>query len=116
MTQFSDLNEERIPETGYRRADFEWADKITRLCDNAAFYFCFEGEWERKAAVCPKVGSDEAVEIEYCVEENGRLSITPWPFSVPIIMGNILGFQADRYPEQLNPIVVPFHIYEQKRS
>jgi hypothetical protein len=111
MAEFDEVVATRLPETEHSRAKFDWADKITQLCDNVAFHFSFEVERELVANVCARVGGEAETAVSYHILPNGQILMDPWPFAVPSIPGSILGFHADGYPERLQPIVVPFHMY-----
>ncbi|MCB8943704.1 MAG: DUF3891 family protein [Ardenticatenaceae bacterium] len=108
MAEFDKLVAARLPETGHSRAEFEWADRITRVCDNVAFYFSFEAAVERTTTVGARVGEETAVTCR--IQPQGQIFIDPWPFATPFISGMILGYQAEGYPEQLQPVVVPFQV------
>jgi hypothetical protein len=51
----------------------------------------------------------EPVAVVYTVDGHGGISLEPWPLDLPSVSGIILGFEAERYPDQLEPVVVPFH-------
>lgn len=110
MSQIDAYVEARLPDTRYTRAEFEWADRITRLCDNVAFHFSFEAETEQVSRVCARVSEWEETGIVYHIQANGRVLIGPWPFNVPFIAGILLGFQAEGYPGELRPIAISFRI------
>ncbi|MEZ4657972.1 MAG: DUF3891 family protein [Caldilineaceae bacterium] len=93
----------RLPESGFTRAEFEWADRITRFCDQVAFDFCFEQPVQRSLPICPRVDSPETVEVTYAICENGAIEVAPWPFTIPSLAGVIIGYQIDGYPEELTP-------------
>jgi hypothetical protein len=90
--------------------EFDWADKITRFCDNVAFHFSFEVERELSANVGMRVNDKRETAVTYHIQPHGQIIIDPWPFAVPTISGMILGYQAEGYPDVLLPVVVPFQI------
>jgi hypothetical protein len=108
MAEFDEVVKARLPETGHSRAEFEWADKITRLCDNVAFHFSFEIEQELTAKVCARAGDEEETAVSYHVQSPGQIIIDPWPFTIPAISGMIIGYEEEGYPDVLKPVVVPF--------
>ena len=110
MAEFDEVVKARLPETGHSRAEFEWADKITRLCDNVAFHFSFEIEQELTAKVCQRVGDEEETAVAYHVQSPGQIIVDPWPFAIPAFSGTIIGYQAEGYPDLLEPVVVPFAV------
>ena len=93
----------RLPESGFTRADFEWADRITRFCDQVAFDFCFEQPVQRSLPICPRRGSTETVEMSYAIGENGEIEVTPWPFGIPTFSGAIISYERAGYPDELTP-------------
>jgi len=110
MAQIDHYVTDRLPETGHTRAAFDWVDTITRFCDNVAFYFSFEIPYEQEMLVGNRVVGEQKTPITYQIKPNGEVVIDPWPFAVPFLSGIMLGYQADGYPERLNPLVVPFQI------
>jgi hypothetical protein len=101
----------RLPETGHSREQFDWADKITRFCDNIAFDFSFERGVERSYQLYARVDSDVSATVSYQLTGGGDIKVAPWPFSIPSISGIVIGFQRDGYPEELRPEVLPFRLY-----
>ena len=83
------------------------ADRITDLCDRIAFDFCVEEATSGRVAVAPARGTDP-VAVVYTVDGYGEITLAPWPFGLPRLSGIMLGFRAERYPDQLEPVVVPF--------
>jgi len=81
-----------------------------RLCDNVAFHFSFEIEQELTAKVCQRVGDEEETAVAYHVQSPGQIIIDPWPFAIPAFSGMIIGYQAEGYPDLLEPVVVPFEV------
>jgi hypothetical protein len=110
MAEFDEVVQARLPETGHSRVEFDWADKITRFCDNVAFHFSFEVERELSANVGMRVNDKRETAVTYHIQPHGQIIIDPWPFAVPTISGMILGYQAEGYPDVLLPVVVPFQI------
>jgi len=60
-------------------AEARAADRLTEICDTAAFTFCFD--------------------------EPERLPLDPWPLAVPFLRCVVGGFEANGYPNRLEPIV-----------
>jgi hypothetical protein len=91
----------RLPEllaaAGVRTEDALVADAITDLCDRIAFDFCFEE---------PTSGSGAGVEYE--IDDAGTIRLVPWPLGVPWLAGVIVGFEADGYPQRLEPVAQVF--------
>jgi hypothetical protein len=102
---------ERLPQTGFSRQQFEWADKITRFCDQLAFDFSFEEPKEGTQSIFAKVNTTKETPISYKIKPGGNVEIDPWPFSVNAFSGIIIGYQQSGYPEKLTPEVVHFQVH-----
>jgi hypothetical protein len=111
IEQIDHLVADRLPETGRTRAAFEWADKITRFCDNVAFDFSFEAPVNRRYPLSPRVGSDSETAVSYQLGQEGDVLVDPWPFSTPVIAGHLIGFRRDGYPDLLRPVLVPYRLH-----
>jgi len=94
---------------GVRESDAADADRITDLCDRAAFGFCFEEPGGGSVAVMPAPGV-AAVEISYRLDGDGSIALTPWPLGVPELSGIIFAYRTEGYPEVLDPVVVPYRV------
>jgi hypothetical protein len=110
MEQIDEYVTGRLPETDYTRKVFNWVDTITRFCDNVAFHFSFEVPYEQEMLVGNRVVGEQKTAITYQIKPDGEVVVDPWPFAVRSLSGIILGYQADGYPERLNPLVVPFRV------
>jgi hypothetical protein len=102
---------ERVPQTPFSRQQFEWADKITRFCDQLAFDFSFETPMEATYSVYTKVNTNQETSVSYKIKPGGQIEVTPWPFSVNTFSGIMIGYQQADYPETLTPEVVHFHVH-----
>ncbi|MFK7800652.1 MAG: DUF3891 family protein [Anaerolineae bacterium] len=103
-----------VAQTKYSRAQFEWADRITRFCDSLAFDFSYERPTKDSTPVLAKISDSETTQLSYEIKPGGLIGIAPWPFSVPSFSGMITGYQLDGYPETLKPQVIPYQISPQK--
>ncbi|MEM6530130.1 MAG: DUF3891 family protein [Chloroflexota bacterium] len=108
---FLQLADERIAhniaQTAHTREDFVQADRVTELCDNISFKFCFE----EPAQFTGNVGPNEKLQpIHAQVEPQGVIHLNPWPLRVAEVRGFILGYQAAGYPDHLQPILVEYKI------
>jgi uncharacterized protein DUF3891 len=92
---------------GVGESDAAEADRITDLCDRIAFDFCVEEPTSGRVAVAPARGA-EPIAVAYTVDGHGEITLEPWPLGLPRVSGIILGFRAERYPDELEPVVVPF--------
>ena len=84
---------------GVSEADGKAGDAITNLCDSIAFDFCFEE---------PESGT--AAGITFRVDGLGGVESTRGRSSVPRLVGLVTAYEADGYPERLEPVIVPFEI------
>lgn len=100
---------ERLPRTGFSREQFEWADRITKFCDDLAFDFSFEMPLEETSSICPGVSSSKETPLTYVIRTHGEIGIAPWPFSLPSFSGMIIGYERAGYPDQLRPKILPYH-------
>lgn len=88
-----------LPLAGVTREQADAADAITNVCDVISFEFCFESESER-----------EVRGFRLALDGLGSVSVDPWPFRVPELVGLVTAYEADGYPERLVPVVVPFRV------
>jgi hypothetical protein len=94
----------RLPETGCERAVFEWADRITRFCDIVAYDFFRRQHIDRPIPVCARVGSMAETPLEFTVGIGRRISVDPWPFSMPSFTGVLTAYERSVYPDELRPV------------
>ena len=94
---------------GIEESDAAEADRITDLCDRIAFDFCVEEPAAGRVDVAPSRGA-EPVAVDYTVTGAGEITLAPWPLGPPSLGGIILGFSAAGYPDELEPVVVPFDV------
>jgi hypothetical protein len=73
------------------------ADGLTELCDSIAFAFCFE-----------EAADGNAGGTSFVYDGASRITLDPWPLTVPSLRGVVQGFAADGYPDRLEPIVSLF--------
>jgi Protein of unknown function (DUF3891) len=84
---------------GVSEADAQAADVITNFCDSVAFDFCLE-----------QPDSGRVGGIEYAVDGEGGVKLSPWPLGVQRVDGVLLGYEAEGYPKRLEPVVQLFRI------
>lgn len=94
---------------GLALAAFQRIDRITNFVDRIAFDFSFEAPASGKVAVHPGNDSDQMVELHYSID-GAAIRVHPWPFAVTGYAGFILGYQADGYPQRLEPLIVPYQV------
>ena len=90
------------------RDDFERADRIMDFCDSLAFDFSFEMPTRRAIEVYADPNAATPVKLEYYIKANGVIELEPWPLSVPEYSGNIVGYEAQGYPDNPVPTIMPF--------
>jgi len=101
--------EAALAHTGYSRAAHETADRITDLCDSIAFHFCFESA--RRGAVeveCVATSATPSTTrpLDWTLDEHGRVTLEPWPLSVPRLDTDVIAFEATGFPATLVPLTV----------
>lgn len=101
----------QIEQTGLPAELFARIDRVTRLCDNISFHFCFEAPVENSVRVYPRYNCDEEVEVHYRVAD-GVIEVDPWPFSVRSFTGYLVGYQLDGYPQTLEPMIVHYTVQQ----
>ena len=102
--------ERTLARTHYSLAEFEWVDRITRLCDSVAYVFSFEQALNMSLPVSSHVDSEATVIIEIAIDGQGSVQMSPWTFSVESIQGYILGYELEGYPERREAVYIPFSI------
>ncbi len=110
--EFSKAIEEHLEEHNLSKDLFDRIDRITDLCDSLSFSLCFDVPASGKISIFPRNGKDTQVTVKYHVEE-GLIRVDPWPFSVDSHKGYLLAYQADGYPDTLDPVILT---YELKRK
>jgi hypothetical protein len=86
---------------------FERMDRITDLCDSLSFSLCFDVPASGEISIFPLNNDDKEVAVKYKVED-GVISASPWPFSVDSYQGYLVAYKSDGYPDQLDPVILPF--------
>jgi hypothetical protein len=84
---------------------FAHIDRITRLCDDIAFAFCFEAPTEGTVKVLAAFDRAKEIEVHYTVA-GGTITADPWPFSVQEHQGYLLGYKLPAYPAALDPVLL----------
>lgn len=96
-------------EQGLDRALLARIDRITLLCDDIAFAFCFEAPAQGSVRVYPHNDAADEVDVSYHVED-GKIRVAPWPFAVESHRGYLVGYQLKGYPEVLEPVMVTYEL------
>ena len=108
--------EKDLSKTNVPKEDFLWIDRLVDVCDRISFEFCFESPVTTKKSVYKKLEDKEQVDIEYKIEPNGVIKVSPWPFSKTEITGYIQGYKSKAYPSKLEPVNVPFRLISDKNK
>lgn len=98
-----------VIEHGLDRTLLARIDRITRLCDDIAFAFCFEAPVQGTGRIYPHNDVDDEVEVSYDVAD-GKIRVTPWPFAVDSHRGYLVGYRFEGYPEVLDPVLVTYEL------
>lgn len=98
-----------VREHGLDYALFERIDRITNLCDQVAFDFCFEAPASGKVQIFPKNDYDKQVEVSYTID-GSIITLDPWPLSGEHHTGYLVGYQLEGYPERLEPVLLPYQL------
>ncbi len=96
-------------EHGLDRGLLSRIDRITQLCDDISFAFCFEAPAQGAVRIYPRNDADDEVEVRYHVE-GGKIRVTPWPFAVDRQRGYLVGYRLEGYPELLDPVMVTYEL------
>ena len=105
--EFTAALDEHLEAHNLSKELFDRIDRITNLCDSLSFSLCFDVPASGEISIFPRNGEDKEVAVKYHVE-GGVISADPWPFSVDSYEGYLLAYQSDGYPEQLDPVILPF--------
>lgn len=110
-TEFSIALEEQLKQHNLPKELFDRLDRITELCDRMSFAFCMEEPINREISIFPRNGEDQEVTIKFQVQD-GQLRASPWPFSVNSYEGYLVAYHLEGYPEQLDPVILPYLLKE----
>ena len=111
LRQMADnMIDEVVAQLDMQRAVFEWADTVTHFCDTVAFHFGFDEPKERSMEICHKTASAERIPVQYWLKEGGIIQVKPWVFSVDRLSGFVMGYEADGYPDRLEPVLLPYSV------
>ena len=105
--EFSAALDEHLKAHNLSKELFDRIDRITDLCDSLSFSFCFDVPASGEISVFARNAEDTETTVKYHVED-GVLSADPWPFSVDRYEGYLVAYKTDGYPEQLDPVILPY--------
>ena len=105
--------DERLSEIDHTPKQFKWIDRVTNFCDMISFDFCFDNLTERTLQLPTKVESEETIPVTYSIQSEGIITVSPWPFAIEDYSGFILGYRGEGFPDDLQPMIVPFEVIQQ---
>lgn len=105
--EFSQVIEAQLRQHHLSQQVFDRIDRITNLTDRISFDFCMDVPDSGEVSIYPRNEENDEVVVRYYVEE-GVIHVTPWPFSIDEHKGYLVAYQADGYPERLDPVILPF--------
>ena len=105
--EFSQAIDRYLDQHHLSKTLFDRIDRITDLLDRLSFEFCFDAPASGSISIFPRIDEDTEVDVQYHVED-GEINVTPWPFSVDEHRGYLVAYQMDGYPEQLDPVILPY--------
>ena len=105
--EFSQAIDEHLDQHSLSKTLFDRMDRITDLLDRLSFEFCFDAPASGSISIFPRNGEDTEIIVQYHVED-GEINVSPWPFSVDEHKGYLVAYQMDGYPQQLDPVILPY--------
>jgi hypothetical protein len=108
-TDFSLEIERQLKQHDLPKSMFDRMDRITDLLDRLSFEFCFDVPASGHINIFPRNGEDTEVTVQYHLKD-GEINVDPWPFSVDKHEGYLVAYQADGYPERLDPVILPYQL------
>ena len=107
--EFSQAIDEHLNRYNLSKTLFDCLDRITDLLDQLSFEFCFDAPASGSISIFPRNGEKIEINVQYHVQD-GEINVTPWPFSVDEHQGYLVAYQMDGYPEQLDPVILPYKL------
>lgn len=106
-TDFNKSIDNQLKKHNLSQTLFDRMDRITDLLDRLSYELCFDVPASGSISLFPRNSEDEEVIIEYHVE-NGKITVSPWTFSVDEHQGYLVAYYLDGYPERLDPFILPY--------
>jgi len=104
--------ETKLTQSKFTKADFDWTNKITHLCDRIAFNFSMGKMKEPSIGICSRVGSNDAVAVVHDVDVE-TITLHPWPFSVKSFKGFVIAYESKDYPHSLSPVLMEYEVKQE---
>jgi hypothetical protein len=109
LAEMEHVIDRQVEQNALSRTEFDRIDRLTDFCDSVSFDFCFEQPGQGAVTVFPKNDSEGSLSVRYIIEA-GKIQIDPWPFSVESYTGYLVGYDRNRYPNLLEPVIVPYRL------
>lgn len=106
---FTQAIDEQLDKHHLSKSLFDRIDRITDLCDQISFRFCFDVPAAGDVSIYPHNDTEREVPVHFQVED-GVIHVDPWPFSVDQYAGYLVSYYAEGYPERLDPFILPFRL------
>ncbi len=103
------IMEDEMAQHGLSAELFKQVDRMTNLCDQVSFDFCFEEPTEGEVDVFSRYSPPEHQTVRYRIAES-EITLDPWPLQVDEHNGYLVGYQREDYPDQSEAIIVPYHL------
>jgi len=107
--EFDQALESHLKENNLSKSLFDRIDRITDLCDQISFRFCYDVPFSGEVLVFPSNGDDREVAVKIDIND-GRIHLDPWPFSVDSHEGYLVAYHEDGYPEKLDPFILTYRL------
>jgi hypothetical protein len=107
--EFSRSIDKQLKQHDLSKTLFDRMDRITDLCDQISFSFCFDVPALGEVSIFSRNHEDSEVQVQYHVE-GGMIHVSPWPFSVDSHQGYLVAYYLDGYPERLDPFILPYQL------
>lgn len=104
----------KLTKSNFSREDFEWANRITHLCDRLSFNFCQGEVAEAAVDVYSQRESLQKVSISNWLVGTDTIVVDPWPFAKDEIHFVVIAYLAEKYPQTLLPHLIHVQILPNK--
>lgn len=101
--------EDLIHASGISPLEFDMADTIIDLLDAISFDFSTGEPSDDSVELIKNLSSDDREDISYKII-GGEITLSSWPFDCNEIIGAIIGFKSETYPNNPHPVLLPFKV------
>lgn len=102
----------KLQSSKYDKTAFIWSNRITHLCDKLSFNFCIGNKVEETVPLFRKVSDELSIDSHHSLFDTDKMKLKPWPFSSESIKLNVVGYKSEKYPEQLDPVLLRLELSE----